>query len=98
MLLRMWRRGDPSTPEELPWWLSGKESACQCSRSGFDPWVGKTHLPDPGIELMSLTSPALAGGFFTTSSSPRVREALFRILHLCLPIHFLYSCLQFPIR
>ena len=25
----------------LPWWLSGKESACQCRRFGFDPWVGK---------------------------------------------------------
>ena len=24
-------------------------------------------LPDPGIELTSLTSPALAGGFFTTN-------------------------------
>ena len=24
-------------------------------------------LPDPGTELESLTSPALAGGFFTTS-------------------------------
>ena len=22
-------------------WLSGKESACQCSRRGFDPWSGK---------------------------------------------------------
>ena len=21
----------------LPWWLSDKESACQCSRHGFDP-------------------------------------------------------------
>ena len=27
------------------------------------------HLPDPGIEPMSLTSPALAGGFFTTSTT-----------------------------
>ena len=26
-------------------------------------------LPDPGIEPVSLTSPALAGGFFTTSTS-----------------------------
>ena len=29
----------------LPRWLSGKESACQCSRlgrHGFHPWVGKT--------------------------------------------------------
>ena len=26
-------------------------------------------LPDPGIEPLSLMSPALAGGFFTTSAS-----------------------------
>ena len=25
----------------LPWWLSGKESACQCRRCRFDPWAGK---------------------------------------------------------
>ena len=25
----------------LPSWLSAKESACQCKRRGFDPWVGK---------------------------------------------------------
>ena len=25
----------------LPWWLSGKESTCQCRRSGFDLWVKK---------------------------------------------------------
>ena len=25
----------------LPWWLNGKESACQCRRFGFSPWVGK---------------------------------------------------------
>ena len=25
----------------LYWWLSGKELASQCRRSGFDPWVGK---------------------------------------------------------
>ena len=25
----------------LPWWLSGKESACQCKRHRFDPWSGK---------------------------------------------------------
>ena len=23
----------------LPWWLSGNESACQCRRHRFDPWV-----------------------------------------------------------
>ena len=26
---------------KLPWWLSGKEPACQCSRCALDPWVGK---------------------------------------------------------
>ena len=26
---------------KLPMCLSGKESACQCKRCGFDPWVGK---------------------------------------------------------
>ena len=25
----------------LPWWLSGKESTCQCRRHGFNPFVGK---------------------------------------------------------
>ena len=25
----------------LPWWLSGKESTCQCRRCGFEPQVGK---------------------------------------------------------
>ena len=32
------------------------------------------NLPNPGIEPVSLTSPALAGGFFTTSTT---WEALF---------------------
>ena len=25
----------------LPWWLGGKESACQCRICGFSPWVEK---------------------------------------------------------
>ena len=27
--------------KRLPWWLSGKESACQFRRHGFSPWIGK---------------------------------------------------------
>ena len=27
--------------EELSWWLSGKESACNAGNVGFNPWVGK---------------------------------------------------------
>ena len=38
----------------LPWWLSGKECACQCRRLGFDSWVRKIAwrrewLPTPGF-------------------------------------------------
>ena len=37
-----------------------------CSGLPFSP---TGNLPDPGIELLSLMSPALAGGFFTTSTT-----------------------------
>ena len=35
--------GDISNPriKLVPRWNSGKESACQCRRCGFYPWVGK---------------------------------------------------------
>ena len=38
----------------------------QCSGVSFPT---PRELPDPGIELMSLGSPTLAGGFFTTSTA-----------------------------
>ena len=38
------------------------------------PCPSQGNLPDPGIELMSLLSPVLAGEFFTTST---IWEALF---------------------
>ena len=28
----------------LPWWLSGKQSACQHRRHGFDPLSGRSHM------------------------------------------------------
>ena len=33
------------------------------------PWPSPGHLSDPGIEPASLTSPALAARFFTTSTT-----------------------------
>ena len=47
----IWTIKDPELPRHswekrtkqgLPWCLSGKESACQCSRHGFNPLSGKT--------------------------------------------------------
>ena len=29
----------------LPWWLSDKESACQCRRHGFNASLGRSHIP-----------------------------------------------------
>ena len=43
---RVLRLGSPRTNTGLPWWLSGKESACQCRRHrrrGFHPWVRNIH-------------------------------------------------------
>ena len=39
-------------------------------------------LPDPGIKPASLTSPVLAGGFFTTSTTWEVHFALHKNLFL----------------
>ena len=32
---------DKNVSSGLPWWLSGKEFACQCKRHRFNPWSGK---------------------------------------------------------
>ena len=45
-----------------PWGSPGKNG------SGL-PFPSPGDLPDPGIEVWSLVSPALAGGFFTTSTT-----------------------------
>ena len=53
-------------------------------------------LPDPGIKLESLVSPALAGGFFTTSATweAQLTEENIVKLHLFNLLFFLMS-LQF---
>ena len=56
-----------------PWTIARQAPLCirvyrQEYYSGL-PYPPPGELPDPGIELMSLKSPALAGGFFTTSTT-----------------------------
>ena len=51
-------------------------------------WTGFPHspsgdLPDPGTEPASLLSPALAGGFFTTSATWKVLIWIYRVGYLC---------------
>ena len=45
----------------------------QESWSGL-PFLSPGNIPDPGIEPMSLVSPALAGGFFTTVLSWKPKQ------------------------
>ena len=44
----------------LPSWISGKESAYQCRRHGFDPWSGKIpHVEGQVCPCTSTTEPVL---------------------------------------
>ena len=54
-------------------WTVAHQTPLSMGFSGQEYWSGVPFpppgdLPDPGIELASLSSPALAGGFFTTGS------------------------------
>ena len=49
----------------LPCWLSGKESACQCRRRGFDPWVKRSKWqPTP---FSCLENPMERGAWWATA-------------------------------
>ena len=54
--------GQKNRKQGLLWWLSGKESACQRRRRGFNPWSGKIpHAAEQqsrGSQLLSLCSGA----------------------------------------
>ena len=39
----------------LPWWFSGKESACLCRRCRFNPWSGKIPLALEQLSLWATT-------------------------------------------
>ena len=44
----------------LPWWRSGKESACQGRGHGFEPWFGKIpHAVEQLSPCTTTTEPAL---------------------------------------
>ena len=54
--------------------MQGKERRGALRYWSGQPFPSPGDLPDPGIEPTSLTSPALAGGFFTTSITWDVSE------------------------
>ena len=55
-------------------WTVARQAPLSVGFSGQEYWSGlpfppPADLPNPGIELTSLKSPALAGGFLTTSTT-----------------------------
>ena len=57
----------------IPWTVAG-QAPLSMGFSRQEYWIGLPFptpgdLPDPGIEPISLMSPALAGGFFTTNTT-----------------------------
>ena len=59
----IYTQGKVSTSKDLwqglPWWRSGRESACQCRGHGFEPWSGK--IPHAAEQLgpwATITEPA----------------------------------------
>ena len=55
--------------KELPWWLSGKEPACQCRKCRFHPWVEK--IPGEGngnpLQYSCLRNPTDGGALVSYS-------------------------------
>ena len=85
----------------LPRWLSGKESACQCRRHGFDPWVRKilwrrkwqptpVFLPgikprSPTLQMDSLPTEAQGKPYSKPNSKPNIKASLIAQLVKNLP-------------
>ena len=65
----------------LPWWLSSKVAICQCSRHGFDPWLGKIpHATEQLSQSVTATEPVLwSRRTATTESSCRSCWGLFTL-------------------
>ena len=56
-------------------------------------------LPDPGTEPTSLMSPALAGGFFTTSATGEAHTLHTRYsFSVCSQKHLKYNCVEFRLH
>ena len=63
----------------IPWTEEPGRLLCPSGFSRQESWSGLPFptpgdLPDPGIQPMSLASPALAGGFFTPSATSEVQR------------------------
>ena len=66
-------------------WTVARQASVSLEFSRQEYWSGLSHpppgdLPDPGIEPMSLMSPALAREFFTTSATWKAHTLLYILI------------------
>ena len=70
----------------LLWWLNGKESACQCRKNAFDPWVRKIPLE----EEVATHSSILAWEIPWTEEPSKLYSPRGRKLSVCACTHAIF--------
>ena len=61
----------------LPWWLSGKESTCQCRRHRFNPWSRKISHAVMQLSPSTTTTELVLWRLGAAASEARVAESPF---------------------
>ena len=79
-------------PDSLTPWTVARQAPLSMGFPRQEYWRGLPcpppgDLPDPGIKPSSLTSPALAGRFFTTSTSWEAQEYATKLYTICHPFY-----------
>ena len=59
----------------LPWWLSDKESDCQCRRHGFSPWFGKISHAMGQLGLCTTTAEPVLQNLGAAAAEPMYPRA-----------------------